>query len=98
MTMFLLSLWPCAQIEPLPAATVDKLQSAARNRGVVLCTTGTVKSLQLKLLEKMDVLRDLHRKQHPTMEHDVRALAQVLNLFRSGCLIMDEVDRTPSRD
>ena len=27
MTMFLLSLWPCAQIEPLPAATVDKLQS-----------------------------------------------------------------------
>merc|ERR1711965_759020 len=40
----------------------------------------------------MDVLRDLHRKQHPSMEHDVRALAQVLSLFRGACLIMDEVD------
>merc|ERR1719398_466768 len=26
------------------------------------------------------------------MEHDVRAIAQVLGLFRNGCLIMDEVD------
>ena len=59
-------------------ATVDKLQSAARNRGVVMCTASTVKSLQLKLLEKLDVLRDERRKQHPSMEHDVRALVQVL--------------------
>ena len=72
--------------------TVDKLQSAVRNRGVVLCTAATIKSLQLKLLEKMDVLRDEKRKQHPSIEHDVRALVQVLKLFRRGCLIMDEVD------
>ena len=72
--------------------TVDKLQTAARNRGVVLCTAATIKSLQLKLLEKMDVLRDTRRKQHPDMERDVRAITQVLKLFRSGCLIMDEVD------
>ena len=72
--------------------TVDKLKTAARNRGVVLCTAATIKSLQLKLLEKMDVLRDVRRKQHPDMERDVRALAQVLKLFRTGCLIMDEVD------
>ena len=39
-----------------------------------------------------DVLRDERRKQHPSMEHDVRALAQVLCLFKSACLIMDEVD------
>ena len=71
-------------------ATVDKLQSAARNRGVVLCTAATIKSLQLKMLEKMDVLRDVRRKHHPTMERDVRAIAHVLKLFRSGCLIMDE--------
>ena len=35
-------------------ATVDKLKTAARNRGVVLCTAATIKSLQLKLLEKLD--------------------------------------------
>jgi hypothetical protein len=71
--------------------TVDKLQTAARNRGVVLCTASTIKSLQLKMLEKMDVLRDTRRKHHHEMERDVRAIAQVLSLFRSGCLIMDEV-------
>merc|ERR1719502_681381 len=52
-------------------ATVDKLHSAARNRGVVLATAATIKSLQLKLLEKMDVLRDAKRKHHPDMERDV---------------------------
>jgi len=72
--------------------TVDKLRSAARNRGVVLCTAATIKSLQLKMLEKMDVLRDERRKHHHGMERDVRAIAQVLTQFRSGCLIMDEVD------
>ena len=30
-------------------------------------------ALQLKLLEKMDVLRDTRRKQHPSMEVDLRA-------------------------
>jgi hypothetical protein len=67
--------------------TLEKLQVAIRNRGVVLCTASSIKSLQLKLLEKMDVLRDVRRKQHPSMEHDVRALAQVLMLFERGCLM-----------
>ena len=48
-------------------ATVDKLQSAARNRGVVLCTAATVKALQLKMLEKMDTLRDASRAHHPAI-------------------------------
>ena len=73
-------------------STVEKLQSAVSNRGAVLCTASTIKSIQLKLLEKLDVLRDARRKQHPSMEHQVRALVQVLGLFQSGCLIMDEVD------
>ena len=50
--------------------TVEKLIAARRNRGVVLCTASTVKSIQLKLLEKMDVLRDTRRKQHPSLEVD----------------------------
>jgi len=66
--------------------------AARRNRGVVLCTASTIKSLQLKLLEKMDVLRDTRRKQHPTMEVDLRALVEVMKVYRNSCLIMDEVD------
>ena len=57
-------------------STVEKLLSARRNRGVVLCTASTIKSLQLKVLEKMDVLRDTRRKQHPSMEVDLRALVE----------------------
>ena len=72
--------------------TVEKLIEARRNRGVVLCTASTVKSIQLKLLEKMDVLRDTRRKQHPSMEVDLRALLEVITVYRSSCLIMDEVD------
>ena len=72
--------------------TVEKLIAARRNRGVVLCTASTVKSIQLKLLEKMDVLRDTRRKQHPSMEVDLRALLEVITVYRSSCLIMDEVD------
>jgi hypothetical protein len=48
--------------------TVEKLHSARRSGGVVLCTGSTIKALQLKLLEKMDVLRDTRRKQHSSME------------------------------
>ena len=33
--------------------TVEKLLAARRNRGVVLCTASTIKSIQLKLLEKV---------------------------------------------
>jgi len=58
----------------------------------VLCTAATIKSLQLKLLEKMDVLRDEKRKQHPSMEVDLRALVEVIKLFKSSILVMDEVD------
>eukprot|EP00965_Chrysotila_dentata_P142133 4698934-Pleurochrysis_carterae.AAC.1 len=58
--------------------TVEKLRRAARNRGVVLATANTIKSLQLKMLEKMDELRDHRRKQHPVMEEAMRALVQVL--------------------
>merc|ERR1712185_217324 len=73
-------------------ATVSKLRSAARNRGVLLCSATTIKSIQLKLLEKLDVLRDERRKHHPSMERDVRTLAETLRMFARGVLVMDEVD------
>ena len=73
-------------------STVSKIRAAARNRGVLLCSATTIKSIQLKLLEKLDVLRDERRKHHPSMERDVRTLAETLKMFASGVLIMDEVD------
>ncbi|KOO34742.1 nxn protein, partial [Chrysochromulina tobinii] len=73
-------------------STVEKLQSAATNCGVVLCTAQTIKSLQLKLIEKMYVLSNATARHSPAMELDVCALANVMRLFRSGCLVMDEVD------
>eukprot|EP00967_Tisochrysis_lutea_P092455 scaffold133291_cov31-Tisochrysis_lutea.AAC.6 len=72
--------------------TVEKLHSARATRGVVLCTASTIKSLQLKALEKMDLLRDSRRRQHPSMEVDLRTLVAGLSIFRTSCLIMDEVD------
>jgi thiol-disulfide isomerase/thioredoxin len=73
-------------------STVDKLQTAVRNRGVVLATATAVKSIQLKLIEELDILRDSRRKHHPQMEHHVRALVRAMQMFSSGVLIMDEVD------
>ena len=74
-------------------STVEKLQSAMRNNGVVLCTASTIKSLQLKLLEKMEMMVEPNGQLvDRSIEHDVRALARVIKLFKSGCLIMDEVD------
>jgi hypothetical protein len=70
---------------------VEKLQSAANNCGVVLCTAPTIKSLQLKLIEKMYMLSNPAAKHAPSMELDVCALTNVMRLFRSGCLVMDEV-------
>eukprot|EP00966_Prymnesium_polylepis_P000903 20378-Prymnesium_polylepis.1 len=72
--------------------TVEKLQAAARHRGVVLCTAPTIKSMQLKLLEKMHILSDPNGQHHVSLELDVCALTQVMKLFKNGCLVMDEVD------
>ena len=73
-------------------SVVEKLQAAAQHSGVVLCSTPTIKSLQLKLIKKMHVLSDVHGKHHPRMELDVVTLVQVMKLFKSGCYVMDEVD------
>ena len=71
---------------------VEKLKNAITNCGVVLCTAPTIKSLQLKLLEKMHTLSDASARHDPSMELDVCALVHVVKLFRTGCLVMDEVD------
>lgn len=46
----------------------------------------------LKFLEMLHLIEDESGPRHPQMEADAKELARILNLFRSGVLIMDEVD------
>jgi hypothetical protein len=75
-------------------STVDKLTQTKRQRGMLLCTAQSLKSLQLKLLENMVLLGDerTRKQQQPATEHHVRALVAAVCIFQQGTLIMDEVD------
>ena len=86
--------WHTPRRAPRPCSTewVPPAERESEHRAVVLCTASTIKSIQLKLLEKMDLLRDTRRKQHPSMEVDLRALVEVMSVYDKSCLIMDEVD------
>jgi hypothetical protein len=46
----------------------------------------------LKFMEMLHLIEDESGPRHPQMEADAKELARILNLFRSGVLIMDEVD------
>ena len=60
---------------------VEKLQVAAAHSGVVLCSAPTIKSLQLKLIEKMHVLSDVQGKHSPRLEVD-EPLAEPMEVRR----------------
>lgn len=74
--------------------TADKLDLARKERGVVLCSAQSLKALQLKLIEKMVKLQNAKRDldASPSMANDIRALVKITAQFRSGLVIMDEVD------
>lgn len=76
----------------VPATLVDKLKSARRERGVVIATPTTIKSLQLKFLELLSQISDVNRPRVPEMVSQVEMLAKVLEIFDKGVLLMDEVD------
>ena len=71
---------------------VQKLRSARRVSGVLLCSASTIKSIQLKFLEALDTLSD-QRRGALAMERQTKTLSAVLDLFSSGALVMDEVRR-----
>ena len=77
---------------PIDWRLVDKLATALRHRGVVCCTPQTLKSLQLKLVEKLVGLNDPDQRLNPSSECEVRMLVSTLRTFKRSCLIMDEVD------
>ena len=70
-----------------------KLQNAMRSSGVVISTPTTIKSFMLKLIESLDIIRDLDRPARTMkIEQDAAELSRILTLFKDGILIMDEVD------
>jgi hypothetical protein len=70
-----------------------KLLQSRSTRGVVITTPTTVKSMMLKFLETMEILRNTNEKlRNQNIHRDCQELGRVLNLFQESILIMDEVD------
>eukprot|EP01012_Entosiphon_sulcatum_P009332 TRINITY_DN1521_c0_g2_i1.p1 TRINITY_DN1521_c0_g2~~TRINITY_DN1521_c0_g2_i1.p1 ORF type:complete len:4962 (-),score=1074.52 TRINITY_DN1521_c0_g2_i1:73-14958(-) len=72
---------------------VRKLQNAVKQGGIVVASSVAVKSVMLRLVEYLDHIDD-ENAQHRTkqLEKDVLQLSQMVRLFQTGTLIMDEVD------
>jgi hypothetical protein len=72
------------------------LENAAMNRGVVVCTPTTLKSVMLSYVEVLQQLKEAHSigLQTKIAEKKVQAeeLAKILELFRNGVMLLDEVD------
>lgn len=73
---------------------VRKLHSAIRTRAVVVTTPASLKTLVLKFLEGLDTLADPRSQDRhtPTLAREVREIGRVLQLLKSGVLLLDEVD------
>jgi Ca2+-binding EF-hand superfamily protein len=77
----------------------DKLNMARRTRGIVVTTPEAIKSLMLKMLELLHqqddapaVLSEQAQTRLKVKSRMADELAPILKLWRSGTLIMDEVD------
>ena len=78
------------------AAMHRSLQNAKRNRGVVVATPTTLKSIQLVYVETLQRL-DTYRREGPfskvqELSFECHELAKILQTFREGVLLLDEVD------
>jgi hypothetical protein len=82
----------CDRASKVDRTLYNKLANAIRTNGVVISTPTSIKSIMLKFMEMLHLIEDESAPRHPQMEVDAKELARILNLFRSGVLIMDEVD------
>ena len=73
-------------------AMLDKIHAAVLNSGVVISTPTSVKSVMLKLLEIKRTVSDPSLPRPPELEAQRDILTKLLHEFRSGVLLMDEVD------
>ena len=87
--IYTLSFDRSSEIDP---ALLKKLVSAKVNRGVVITTPTTVKSVMLKFLELMKIISDPSVPRSQVLEAQCAELGRTLALFKESTLIMDEVD------
>jgi len=74
------------------------LRSATRNRGIVVATPTTIKSVMLSYIESLHHLRKarntplMTQKKLKELRNNSEILERVLRLFKKGVMLLDEVD------
>jgi hypothetical protein len=72
------------------------LENACSNRGVVVCTPTTLKSVMLSYVEVLQHLKEAHELGIPakleTLKMQADELAKILGIFKEGVMLIDEVD------
>jgi hypothetical protein len=72
------------------------LENAARNRGVVVATPTTVKSIALSYIEVLQQLKEAYslgvRSKLDELKVQADELSKILQLFKEGVMLLDEVD------
>jgi thiol-disulfide isomerase/thioredoxin len=72
------------------------LENAARNRGVVVATPTTIKSIMLSYVEVLQRLKESYslgvKSKLEELKLQASELAKILSLFREGVMLLDEVD------
>ena len=72
------------------------LENAAANRGVVVATPTTLKSVMLSYIEVLQQLKAAHTEGIRAKVEDLKVqceeLSKILLLFRNGVMLLDEVD------
>jgi hypothetical protein len=72
------------------------LENAAANRGVVVATPTTLKSIMLSYVEVLQNIKEAHtigvRSKLEELKGQATELSKILSLFKSGIMLLDEVD------
>jgi len=72
------------------------LENAAANRGVVVATPTTLKSVMLSYVEVLQQLKEAHAEGIVSRLSDLKMqaaeLSKILSLFKEGIMLLDEVD------
>lgn len=74
----------------------QSLQNSVRNRGIVCTTPTAIKSVMLNYIELLGVKKDAEarglRSKVKDLELQCVELGKILNIFRNGVMLLDEVD------
>jgi len=72
--------------------TSKVLANAAKNRGVVMATPTTIKSVMLCFVETLENLHSATGTTAEKLRKNAKELSKVLQLFQEGVMLLDEVD------